>query len=81
MTITILLFASAAELAARRSLTVEVPTGATVADVADSLRQQVPQLSNLLDISRWALEHEFVPLSASVTPDKELALIPPVSGG
>jgi molybdopterin converting factor small subunit len=81
VTITILLFASAADLAARGSVTVEVPPGAAVADVADALRQQYPQLSNLLAISRWALQHEFVPLTASVYPDKELALIPPVSGG
>ena len=81
MTITILLFAGAAEILAQRSVSVQVQHGATLADVAASLRAAYPQLASLLAISRWAVDHEFVPLSRLVAPEEEIALIPPVSGG
>lgn len=81
MTITVLLFAGAADAVAQRSASVEVADAATVADVAASLGAAYPQLRGLLAISRWAIDCEFVPLTALVTAGKEVALIPPVSGG
>ena len=81
MTITILLFAGAADILSQRSVSVHVQDNATLADVAASLRADYPQLSSLLDISRWAVDREFVPLTALVAAGKEVALIPPVSGG
>ena len=81
VTIEVLLFASAADLAGRRSLAVEVPPTATVSDVSQAVASACPQMSSLLSASRWALDRQFVPLTAIVEPGKELALIPPVSGG
>ena len=81
MTVEVLLFASAADLAGRRSLSVDVPATATIADVAQAVASACPQMSSLLAASRWAVNREFVSLTASVGPDKEVALIPPVSGG
>ena len=81
MTITILLFAGAADILSQRSVSVQVQEGATLADVATSLRAAYPQLSSLLDISRWAVDRDFVPLTGLVEAGTEIALIPPVSGG
>lgn len=81
MTIEVLLFASAVDLSGQRSLTVEVAKSATLADVADAVGRACPQLSTLLRVSRWAVDREFMPLTSSVSPDNEIALIPPVSGG
>ena len=81
MTIHVLLFASAAELAGSRSLAVELSTPASVGDVARAVADICPQMSSLLIASRWALDRQFVPLTATVEAGQELALIPPVSGG
>jgi molybdopterin converting factor small subunit len=81
MTIKILLFASAADIAGRQSVSVEVPAGATIADAAAAVRNALPELSRVLDVSRWAIDCEFVPLTASLAVSQEVALIPPVSGG
>ena len=81
MTIKILLFASAADIAGNQSVSVEVPAGATIADVAGAVRNALPELSSLLGVSRWAVNCDFVPLTARIADGKEVALIPPVSGG
>jgi sulfur-carrier protein len=77
----ILLFASSAQLAGTRAITVEVDAPATVADLTAALERAAPQLSHLLPISRWAIDQQFVPTTATIQPGQEIALIPPVSGG
>ena len=81
MTLQILLFAGAVDLAGARTVQVTVSESATLADVADELGRVVPQLSTLIKISRWAMDREFRTLDTPVDKTHEIALIPPVSGG
>lgn len=81
MRVNVLLFAGAAELAGQRSVTLEIGPEATLQEVADALRASHPQLSTMLQSSRWAVDQQFAPLSTKLTGREELAFIPPVSGG
>ncbi len=77
----VLLFAAAAELAAARTIAVDLPPAATADDVLAAIGQQVPALAELLPACRLAVDQTFVGPSFSVPAGAELALIPPVSGG
>ncbi len=75
------LFAAASQLAQTRSVVVEVPSAATLADVATALGSACPALTGLIVMSRWAVNHEFASLDTRIAEHQEIALIPPVSGG
>ncbi len=81
MEVTILLFASVAEKAGPRKLTVAAEPGDTVARVRDLVVDRFPQLETSLPTLLYALNEEYVKESARVYPGATLALIPPVSGG
>jgi molybdopterin synthase catalytic subunit len=76
MRVSVRLFAALREQAGVRERQVDVPEGATVADVWSRLELgQEPQ--GLL----YALNREYVERTAPIREGDELALIPPVSGG
>ncbi len=75
------LFAAARELAGVPSVSLDVPHGATVAELRHGLSQSHPALAALVIRSRIAVDCEFADDSAVVPEGAELALIPPVSGG
>ncbi len=76
------LFAGARELAGVASVSVELPCGATVAELRSALRRDLtPAFAALVRRSRIAVNCEFAEDSATVPEGAELALIPPVSGG
>lgn len=77
----VLLFAAAAELAAARTITIDLPPTVTAADVLAALGQQLPELAELLPACRLAVDQTFVGPDFLVPAGAELALIPPVSGG
>lgn len=79
--VTILLFASVAEKAGTRKLTVSAEPGDTVARVRDLVVDRFPQLESSLPTLLFALNEEYVKESERVYPGATLALIPPVSGG
>ncbi|MFB1482094.1 molybdenum cofactor biosynthesis protein MoaE [Corallococcus sp. RDP092CA] len=81
MPVTVLYFAAARELAGLSRESLDVPPGARVADVLSQLAAKHPPLAPLLPHLRVAVQQRFVPLDAPVSPDAELALIPPVAGG
>ena len=95
MTAVVQLFAGARELAGLASVSVEVPGGATVAELRLALRRDLtpqPPLRNgegepesalaaLIDRSRIAVNCEFADDASIIPAGAELALIPPVSGG
>lgn len=78
---TVHLFARARDLAGADTVTVELPAGATVADLRHALAARFPPLSDLLERSLIAVNHEFAEAACVLTPADELAVIPPVSGG
>lgn len=81
MEITILLFASIAEKAGTRRLSLPLEPGDTVATVRDRLVERFPQLAQSIPTLLYALNEEYVKDWEPVTPGSTLALIPPVSGG
>lgn len=81
MIVRVRLFARARDLAGADVLRVELPDGATVADLRRRIAADCPALSSLLERSALAVENEFAADSLVLSTDAEIALLPPVSGG
>jgi molybdopterin converting factor subunit 1 len=81
MLVHVRLFARARDLAGADVLRIELPDGATVADLRRRLAADCPALSALLERSALAVENEFAADSLELPVDAEVALLPPVSGG
>jgi len=81
MTLTVHLFARARELAGAGTMTVELPPGATVADLRRELGRRFPALAGLLERSALAVNHDFAEDGRVIAAGDEVAVIPPVSGG
>jgi molybdopterin synthase catalytic subunit len=75
------LFAVARQRAGLPSVSVELPEGATVADLRAALAAAVPELAPILPGVRIALGDSFAADEMPVPPGVEAAVIPPVSGG
>jgi molybdopterin converting factor subunit 1 len=81
MRVRVLLFARARELAGRDAVLVEVPAGATVAQLRERLAAEVPALANFVHRCGLAVGGEYAVDGDTVPEGAEVALIPPVSGG
>ena len=81
MTLQLLLFAAARQTAGDASVTIELPEGASYADLKTALAEQHPSLAAIAAVSRLAAGGAFVSDDSPVDSKVELALIPPVSGG
>lgn len=81
MTLTVILFAAARELAGADSIAIELPLGATVADLRKDLARRFPAFAGLLAKSALAVNHDFAEDAQVLRPSDEVAVIPPVSGG
>lgn len=76
-----LLFASVAEKAGVRKISVDLQPGATVASVREQVIERFPQLRAFVPTLLYALDEEYVRENAPVCDGATVALIPPVSGG
>jgi molybdopterin synthase catalytic subunit len=74
--VTVKLFAMLRERAGTRELTLELPEGARVRDALSSLGDLAAGLPLVMAVNREYADDDVV-----LSPDDELALIPPVSGG
>jgi molybdopterin synthase catalytic subunit len=81
MTVTVLFFASLADLMGADQQTLELPEGSTVASLLDVLEQARPGLKAFERRFRVAQNQSFVDFGQPILDGAELALIPPVSGG
>jgi molybdopterin converting factor subunit 1 len=81
MTIRVKLFAAMSELAGSDTAEVELPDGATVADLRREVSKQLPLARTLLMRSGVAVNHDFAENDRVLQPNDEVAVIPPVSGG
>ena len=81
MRIEILLFAGLRERAGADSVPLELPQGATVSVLRDELARRHPALAPLLSHCRIAVDHRFAADGDPVQEGREVAIIPPVSGG
>ncbi len=77
----VLLFGPAREAVGRDRARVEVQVPATAADVLAALGRSHPGLAALLPRSRVAINRRYVDVATPITPDDEVAVIPPVGGG
>ena len=75
------MFAKAKELAGRDVVSLDLPMGATVADLRRALATEVPALVPILPHVMFAVNMEYAGENAVIPEHAELACIPPVSGG
>jgi molybdopterin converting factor subunit 1 len=80
MTVTVLLFASYADTLGANSLAVEVPVGATVADVLGQVRA-LPGAERLPNAPLMAVNERYAKRDRVVVEGDQVAIIPPVAGG
>ena len=75
------MFAFARQCAGAEALEIELPTGATVADLRHGLFARLPELGSLGPRLLFALNGEYAGDATRLPADCEIACIPPVSGG
>ena len=81
MNVRVRLFAAAKQVAGQDSVAVELPEGATIADLRRRLADDIPQLSGLLDRALFSVNLKYADDDGRIPSDAEVACIPPVSGG
>ena len=79
MKLVVLLFAGLREATGESRLELELCDGATVADAQAELLRRFPALRERR--YAYALDHHYATGSTAIGSARELALIPPVSGG
>jgi molybdopterin converting factor small subunit len=81
MNVHVKLFAVAKQLARRDELPIELPPGATIADLRQRVAAECPALGNVLPHALWAVDAEYADETTPLNEQSNIALIPPVSGG
>ena len=81
MIVRVLLFARAKDLAGVSSMSLELPEGATVADLRERLSAAYPRLAEFQARCAVAVGGELVGDETGLADGAEVALLPPVSGG
>ncbi len=81
MQIEVLMFAAAREAAGSDKIQLEVVDGATAGDVMRAIGHRLPEIAPLLPACRLAIDNQYVSADAGLASGREIALIPPVSGG
>ncbi len=80
MSVTVLLFASYADALGASSISIDLPVGATVADVMRDLRRR-PGADRLPPAPLLAVNERYAPVTCRLVEGDEVAVIPPVAGG
>jgi molybdopterin converting factor subunit 1 len=81
MKVRVLLFARARDLAGRDTVEMDLPAGATVAQLRERLASELPALAGFVRRCAVAVEGEYAGEGDVVREGVEVAVIPPVSGG
>jgi molybdopterin synthase sulfur carrier subunit len=77
----VFLFAAVREAVGSDQITIQTPLPTTAAALRKILAQLDPQLDRWLAVSRLAVDRRFVADEDPIESAKEIAVIPPVSGG
>jgi len=77
----VLLFARARDLAGEDAIEIDLPAGATVAELRRALAIRYPKLAGLIERSAFAVDAEFAQEKTPIPATAVIALLPPVSGG
>jgi molybdopterin converting factor subunit 1 len=81
MTVQVLFFARAKELAGVETAVLELPSGCQLRDVQQEVVRRFPRLAEFLPRCHWAVQ-DSVAQEETVIPDgATVAVLPPVSGG
>lgn len=75
------LFAIARQLAGTEMLELELPHGATVAELRTKLAGTFPALHRVVEQAMFAVDGEYAADERVLKPEADIACIPPVSGG
>jgi molybdopterin converting factor subunit 1 len=81
MRVRILFFGMLKDVAGQASDTVDVPEGASVADLLKHCESRLPRLKQSLSSLALAVNQQYAAPNTILKPDDEVALLPPVSGG
>ena len=81
MKVRIKFFAALREGIGRTEVEQELPAGATVQDLMDSLAEQHPALRTHTAFIRIAVNRQYASLQTGLHEGDEVALVPPVGGG
>jgi molybdopterin converting factor subunit 1 len=81
MHVRLLFFATLKDIVGAREMQVEVPVGASVADVLAHLEGSYPRVKDYRPVVLTAINEEYVDQNTPVHDGDELAIFPPVSGG
>lgn len=81
MQVRVRLFAGLHDVAGARSVTIDLPDGATVAELRDELSRRYPALAPHLPTAVCAVDEDYVDVGHELRDGDDVALIPPVSGG
>jgi molybdopterin synthase catalytic subunit len=75
------LFASVREAVGAEVVPVSLQEGGRVSDLLDALGAAHPEIASRRGALAVAVNHELAPLDRALSPEDEVALIPPVGGG
>mgnify|MGYP006083420885 FL=1 len=81
MELKVRLFALYRERAGKTNVTVDMPDGATVSDLTDEVRRQIPNLAPPEVKIVVAVNTDYADSDVVLQPGDDVCLIPPVSGG
>jgi molybdopterin converting factor subunit 1 len=79
--IKVLFFGAAADRAGTRETELRIEDGVTLAEIWRLIVERHPGLAPMRDTLAFAVNGEYVRGEAGVSPDDEVAILPPVSGG
>lgn len=81
MQVRVLFFGVLKEMVGRSSESLELPEGATLADLLSQYERDVPRLKQFLPSIALSINEEYAAASSRLKAGDEVALLPPVSGG
>jgi molybdopterin converting factor subunit 1 len=81
MQVSVQLFAAARDRVGRTSIQVELGERGTVKELRSRLRDDYPQLHDIVSRAMIAVDTEYARDDQQIRASSEVALIPPVSGG
>ena len=81
MRLTVKMFAAARDAVGASEVAIDVPDGATVAELRATLCELFPQVKPLVERAMFAVDARYAQDGDAVPAGAEVACIPPVSGG
>ena len=81
MTVRVLFFSTLRDLAGKSETELELPDGADVGNLLDSLDGKVPGFSEWSGRVLVAVDHEYAEKGQPLAEGQEVAVMPPVQGG